>query len=153
MNTDKEEEANQERLRRDNELEEMQNKLRDIMNGTSDAIKNKDNNVAKTKQLENNLQTQLRLKKELETEYKLKKKTLGKYSKRRRSNVAVIIVRVIFISEFLFYCLLLNHSFPTNPNKITNCFKLFSLLQLTTTLLLRRFFLNVRFITKCRSKH
>ena len=87
MNTDKEEEANQERLRRDNELEEMQNKLRDIMNGTSDAIKNKDNNVAKTKQLENNLQTQLRLKKELETEYKLKKKTLGKYSKRRRSNV------------------------------------------------------------------
>ena len=127
MNTDKEEEANQERLRRDNELEEMQNKLRDIMNGTSDAIKNKDNNVAKTKQLENNLQTQLRLKKELETEYKLKKKTLGKYSKRRRSNVAVIIVRVIFISEFLFYCLLLNHSFPTNPNKITNCFKLFSL--------------------------
>merc|ERR1711865_998947 len=22
------------------------------------------------------------------------------------------------------YCLLLNHSFPTNPNKITNCFKL-----------------------------
>ena len=34
---------------------------------------------------------------------------------------------------------LLNHSFPTNPNKMTNCFKLFSLLQLTTTLLLRRF--------------
>ena len=49
---------------------------------------------------------------------------LGKYSKRRRSNVAVIIVRVIFISLFLFYCLLCNHSFPTNPNKITNCFKL-----------------------------
>ena len=46
----------------------------------------------------------------------------GKYSKRRRSNVAVIIVRVIFISPFLFYCLLLNHSFPTNPNNITNCF-------------------------------
>ena len=42
---------------------------------------------------------------------------LGKYSKRRRSNVAVIIVRVIFISPFLFYCLLLNHSFPTNPNR------------------------------------
>ena len=64
----------------------------------------------------------------------------GKYSKRRRSNVAVIIVRVIFISPFLFYCLLLNHSFQTNPNSITNCFELFSLLQLTTTLLLRRFF-------------
>ena len=48
----------------------------------------------------------------------------GKYSKRRRSNVAVIIVRTIFISSFLFYCLLLNHSFQTNPNKITNCFKL-----------------------------
>ena len=45
----------------------------------------------------------------------------GKYSKRRRSNVAVIIVRVVFIGLFLFYCLLLNHSFQTNPNKITNC--------------------------------
>ena len=55
---------------------------------------------------------------------------MGKYSKRRRSNVAVIIVKSIFISAFLFYCLLLNHSFSTNPNKITNCFKLFSLLQL-----------------------
>ena len=51
--------------------------------------------------------------------------SLGKYSKRRRSNVAVIVVRIIFISSFLFYCLLLNHSFPTNPNRITNCFKLF----------------------------
>ena len=30
----------------------------------------------------------------------------GKYSKRRRSNVAVIIVSVIFISLFLFYSLL-----------------------------------------------
>ena len=46
------------------------------------------------------------------------------------SNVAVIIVKVIFISAFLFYCLLLNHSFQTNPNRITNCFKLFSILQL-----------------------
>ena len=55
----------------------------------------------------------------------------GKYSKRRRSNVAVIIVRVIFISSFHFYCLLLNHSFQTSPNSITNCFKLIlSLLQL-----------------------
>ena len=46
----------------------------------------------------------------------------GKYSKRRRSNVAVIVVRIVFTSSFLFYCLLLNHSFPTIPNKITNCF-------------------------------
>ena len=45
----------------------------------------------------------------------------GKYS-RCRSNVAVIIVRIVFIGSFLFYCLLFNHSFPTNPNKITNCF-------------------------------
>jgi len=52
----------------------------------------------------------------------------GKYSKATLwANVAVIIVRVIFISSFLFYCLLLNHSFQTNPNKITNCFKIFSL--------------------------
>ena len=29
-----------------------------------------------------------------------------------------MIVRVIFISAFFFYCLLLNHSFPTNPNRI-----------------------------------
>ena len=57
-------------------------------------------------------------------------KILGKYSKRRRSNVAIIIVRKVFISSFFFYCLLLNHSFQTNPNSITNCFKLFSLLQL-----------------------
>ena len=34
------------------------------------------------------------------------------------------------MSAFLFYCLLLNHSFQTNPNSVTNCFKLFSLLQL-----------------------
>ena len=54
----------------------------------------------------------------------------GKYSKRRRSNVAVIIVRIVFNSSFLFYCLLLNHSFPTNPNSITNCFKL--ILSITT---------------------
>jgi len=50
--------------------------------------------------------------------------------KRRRSNVAVIIVRVIFIHSFLFYCLFYDHNFQTNPNKMTNCFKLFSLLQL-----------------------
>ena len=42
-------------------------------------------------------------------------KTIGKYSKRRRSNVAVIIVRVFFISSFFFYCLLKNHLFQTKP--------------------------------------
>ena len=51
-------------------------------------------------------------------------------NKRRRSNVALIIVKVLFISLFLFYCLLCNPSFTTNPNSVTNCFKLFSLLQL-----------------------
>ena len=30
----------------------------------------------------------------------------GKYSKRRRSNVDIIIDRIVFISAFLFYCLL-----------------------------------------------
>ena len=50
--------------------------------------------------------------------------------KRRRNNVAVIIVRIVFIGPFLFYCLLCNYSFPTNPNSVTNCSKLFSLLQL-----------------------
>ena len=62
-----------------------------------------------------------------------------KYSKRRRSNVAVIIVRTVFIGAFLFYCLLLNHSFPTNPNKITNCFKLILFLLQTTSAHCRRF--------------
>ena len=57
--------------------------------------------------------------------------TCGKYSKRRRSNVAVIIVRTVSIGSFLFYCLLYNHSFQTNPNKITNCFKTYSLLFTT----------------------
>ena len=42
---------------------------------------------------------------------------IRKYSK-RRSNVAVIIVRTVFISSFLLYCLFLNHIFPTNPNSI-----------------------------------
>ena len=46
------------------------------------------------------------------------------------ANVAVIIVRIVFIGSFYFYCLLSNHSFQINPNKITNCFQLFSLLQL-----------------------
>jgi hypothetical protein len=65
----------------------------------------------------------------------------GKYSKRRRSNVAVIHVRIVFIGAFLFCCLLLNHSFQTNPNMITNCFKLIlSIYNFTTTLLLRRYF-------------
>ena len=59
--------------------------------------------------------------------YKLKVWPHIPKGERRRSNVAVIIVRIVFISAFLFYCLLLNHSFPTNPNRITNCFKLFSL--------------------------
>ena len=54
----------------------------------------------------------------------------GTYKSDAVSNVAVIIVKVIFISAFLFYCLLLNHSFPTNPNRITNCFKL--ILSITT---------------------
>ena len=33
------------------------------------------------------------------------------------SILVVIIVKVIFISSFLFYCLLFNHSFPTNPKQ------------------------------------
>jgi len=31
---------------------------------------------------------------------------------------------MVFIRPFLFYCLLLNHSFPTNPIRSTNCLKL-----------------------------
>jgi chromosome segregation ATPase len=54
-------------------------------------------------------------------------------------NVAAIIVTVIFIGAFFFYCLLCNHSFQTNPNKMTNCFQLFSLLQLYKLHLLNAF--------------
>ena len=54
----------------------------------------------------------------------------GKYSKRRRSNVAVTIVEIVFTNSFLFYCLLYNHSFQTNPNSMTNLFKLLSLLSI-----------------------
>ena len=68
---------------------------------------------------------------EVQYDERLFNQTGGKYSKRRRSNVAVIIVRTVFICSFLFYCLLLHHSFQTNPNRITNCFQLFSLSQLT----------------------
>ena len=53
---------------------------------------------------------------------------VGKYSKRRRSNLAVIFDKIVFICSFFFYRLLLNHSFQTNPNRITNCFELFSLI-------------------------
>jgi hypothetical protein len=51
------------------------------------------------------------------------------------SNVVVIIVRIVLISSFLFYCLLSNHSFPTNPNSSTNCFQLilFCVTTLQTT--------------------
>ena len=51
--------------------------------------------------------------------------TNSKYLSDAVSNVAVIIVRLFFISSFLFYCLLSNHSFQTNPNRMANCFKLF----------------------------
>ena len=62
---------------------------------------------------------------------------VGKYLNPRRfdANGVVIIIRDIFISAFFFYCLLCNHSFPTNPNRITNCLKLilFYLQLLQTT--------------------
>ena len=43
------------------------------------------------------------------------------------SNGLACHVEIVFIGSYLFYCLLLNHSFPTNPNRITNCFTNFSL--------------------------
>ena len=66
---------------------------------------------------------------------------VGKYSKRRRSNVAVIIVRILFIGSFLFCCLLLTHTFSTNPNRILlTAFNLFfSILQLYKLHLLNAF--------------
>ena len=49
--------------------------------------------------------------------------SIGKYSKRRRSNIAVISVRIVFMSWFLFQCVLCNHTFSTNPNNVyTNIF-------------------------------
>ena len=57
------------------------------------------------------------------------KKISCKYSKQPRSDVAVIIVGIISIGSFLFYCLLLNHSFHINTqNSIRlTAFNLFSL--------------------------
>ena len=44
------------------------------------------------------------------------------------SNVAVMIVRVIFIGSFFFYCFLSNRSFPTNSKQdILTAFKLYFL--------------------------
>ena len=40
--------------------------------------------------------------------------------------LVVIIVEIVFIHSFFFYCLLCNHSFPTNPNSTTNLYKLLS---------------------------
>ena len=40
--------------------------------------------------------------------------------------LVVIIVKIIFIRSFLFYCLLCNHSFKSNPNTVTNLSKLFN---------------------------
>ena len=57
------------------------------------------------------------------THKRIRSQCKGKYSKRSRSNVAVILVRIVFISSFLFDCLFFNHSFQTNPNSITNCFQ------------------------------
>ena len=42
------------------------------------------------------------------------------------NNSVVIIVKIIFIRSILFYCLLDNHSFKTNPNTVTNLSKLFN---------------------------
>ena len=90
----------------------------------------------------------------------MKEIEIGKYSSDAVSkcscNVAVTIVRIVFISQFLFYCLLLNHSFPTNPNRITNCFQLFSLFTTYNYICsMRRYFdfcTKLRFASKKKLK-
>jgi hypothetical protein len=42
------------------------------------------------------------------------------------NNSFVIIVRIVFICLFLFYCFLCNHSFQIDPNSVTNLFKLYN---------------------------
>jgi len=73
---DKEEEAKKKRLKRESDLNEMEERMRTIMSDINILNKTKESNIAKSKALGNQVQTQLRLKKELEAEYKLKKKTL-----------------------------------------------------------------------------
>ncbi len=73
---DKEEEAKQERLRREAELEALQEELRRILSATSEAAKGTDRSAAKTRQLEAELAAQLARKKTLEAEYKIKAATL-----------------------------------------------------------------------------
>jgi septal ring factor EnvC (AmiA/AmiB activator) len=41
--------------------------------------------------------------------------------------LVVIIVKIVFIHSFLFYWLLCNYSFKTNPNTVTNLFKHYQL--------------------------
>ena len=38
--------------------------------------------------------------------------------------LVVIIVKIIFLRSFFFYCLLVNYTFQTNPNTVTNLSKL-----------------------------
>ena len=88
-------------------------------------IEKKNEKIAKNKEIEDKKNRAIALK----LKEQQRKKALvvrPKYSKRRCSAKCslVMIVRVIFIGSFLFYCLLLSHSFPTDPNKITNCFQL-----------------------------
>ena len=56
----------------------------------------------------------------------------GKYSKRRWSNVAAIIVRIVFIRSFLFQCLLLI-AFKQTQTRLLTALNFSSLLQLTIT--------------------
>ena len=90
-------------------------------------IEKKKEKIAKNKEIEDKKKRAIALKLK-ETERK--KALVVSHSKANAVSAKcslVMIVRVIFISSFLFYCLLCNHSFPTDPNKITNCLKTYSL--------------------------
>ena len=56
--------------------------------------------------------------------------------------LVVIIVKILFICSFLFYCLLYNHSLKTNPNNCTLTFFKTFVISTTTTAQCVRLFLK-----------
>ena len=91
------------------------------MNELNDAKKDRD-------KIENELkELQLKVMTENEMEDQLRTLIIQKLKCSKLCTIlVVIIVKIISLCSFLFYCLLCNHSFQTNPNNVTNLSKLFN---------------------------
>jgi len=91
------------------------------LNELNDAKKDRD-------KIENELkELQLKVMTENEMEDQLRTLIIQKLKCSKLCTIlVVIIVKIISLCSFLFYCLLCNHSFQTNPNNVTNLSKLFN---------------------------